>query len=508
MYNLFSTVLAVFGLLAGVIIGYFVRKQIAKNQADSIEAKAEKIIAETKVKQQDMLFRAKEKSLEMMDESKREDENRRKELRVIQQRLEKRETLFDQKLLELQDKQQKIQEKVEKITQIQAEVQALREEEIVKLQKISNLTREEAKDELFKKVEVQIKDDLMGRIMKLEQESSEAFEQKAREIIVDSIQRYAAAQSAETTSTVVDLPNDEMKGRIIGKEGRNIKTLEKLTGCELIIDDTPNAITVSGFSPIRRQVAALALRKLISDGRIQPARIEEFVESAKIELSTDIRKTGEAAVYQLGFTGLDPKFVQIIGRLKYRTSYGQNILNHSLEVAYLSAMIAEELGADPIVAKKAGFFHDIGKAIDHETQGGHPEIGYQILKKFNFDEEIAYAALGHHEDKPKTLITCIVKAADAISGSRIGARKDTYEQYIHRLEELEKTASVFPGIEKVYAIQAGREVRVFVKPEEMDDNQSYALAREVAKKIEAELQYPGEIKVTVIREKRIIEYAK
>ena len=495
-------------VLLGLIIGYFVRKQIAKTQADSIEAKAEKIIAETKTKQQEMLIRAKEKALQMIDDSKREDENRRKELRVIQQRLEKRETLFDQKLLELQDKQQKIQEKVEKINQIQAEVQTIREEEISKLQKIAELSREEARDELFKKVEAQIKDDLMGRIMKLEQESSEAFEQKAREIVVDAIQRYAAPQSAETTSTVVDLPNDEMKGRIIGKEGRNIKTLEKMTGCELIIDDTPNAITVSGFSPIRRQVAALALRKLIADGRIQPARIEEFVESAKIDLSTDIKKTGEAAVYQLGFTGLDPKFVQIIGRLKYRTSFGQNILNHSLEVAYLSAMIAEELGADAIVAKKAGFFHDIGKAIDHETQGGHPEIGYQILKKFNFDEEIAYAALGHHEDKPKTLIACIVKSADAISGARIGARKDTYEQYIHRLEELEKTASAFEGIEKVYAIQAGREVRVFVKPEEMDDTKSYNLARDIAKKIEAELQYPGEIKVTVIREKRIIEYAK
>lgn len=492
----------------GILIGYFVRKQIARTQADSIEAKAEKIINETKTKQQEMLLKAKERALQMIDAAKRDEENRRKELRLIQQRLEKRETLFDQKLLELQDKQQKIQEKVEKINQIQAEIQNLREEEIQKLQKIAELNKEQAKEELFKKVELQVKDDLMARIVKLEKDSSEAFEQKSREIIIEAIQRYAGSQAAETTTTSVDLPNDEMKGRVIGKEGRNIKTIEKLTGCELIIDDTPNVITISGFSPIRRQVASLALKKLISDGRIQPARIEEYVEAAKIELSTDIKKTGEAAAYQLGFTGLDPKLIQIIGRLKYRTSYGQNILNHSLEVAYLSSIIAEELDLDPITAKKAGFFHDIGKSIDHETQGSHPEIGYQILKKFNFDEEIAYAALGHHEDRPKTLIACIVKAADAISGSRLGARKDSFEQYIQRLEELEKTANSFPGIEKVYAIQAGREVRVFVKPEETDDLAAYNLAREVAKKIEEELQYPGEIKVTVIREKRIIEYAR
>jgi len=508
MYQNLSFIAAMAATIFGILIGYFLRKQVARNQVNSLEGRAEKIITETKNKQQEMLLKAKEKSLQMIDESKREDENRRKDLRVIRDRLEKREGLFDQKLLELQDKQQKIQEKVEKINQIQVEVQDLREQEMVKLQNIASLTSEEAKEELFKKVEMQIKDDLMGRVIKLEKESSEAFESRAKDIIMDAIQRYAGSQAAENTTTTVDIPNEEMKGRIIGKEGRNIKTIEKMTGCELIIDDTPNAITVSGFSPIRRQVAALALKKLIADGRIQPARIEEFVEAAKIELSTDIKKTGETAVYQLGFTGMDPKLIQIIGRLKYRTSYGQNILNHSMEVAYLSAIIAGEIGADTIIAKKAGFFHDIGKSIDHETPGGHPEIGYQILKKFNFDEEIAYPALGHHEDKPKTLIGCIVKAADAISGSRIGARKDSYEHYIQRLEELEKTAGAFAGIEKVYAIQAGREVRVFVKPEEIDDIGAYNMARDVAKRIEEELQYPGEIKITVIREKRIIEYAK
>lgn len=508
MNQIFTFFLAFSGLGLGILIGYILRKKIAATQADSIEAKAQKIIDETKAKQQDMLLKAKERALQMIETAKHEEESRRKELRMIQQHLEKRETLFDQKILELQDKQQKLQEKADKITQIKAEIEVLQEQEVVKLQEVANLSQDAAKEELLRQVENKIKDDLMSRMIKLERESSEVFEQKAREIILDSIQRYAASQSAETTTTAVDLPNDEMKGRIIGKEGRNIKTIEKLTGCELIIDDTPSVITVSGFSPIRRQVATLALKKLITDGRIQPARIEEFIEAAKVDLSIDIKKTGEAAIYQLGFTGMDPKVVQIIGRLKFRTSYGQNVLNHSLEVAYLSAMIAEELGADATLAKKAGFFHDIGKALDHETQGSHPEIGYQILKKFNFDEEIAYAALGHHEDKPKTLIASIVKAADAISGSRLGARKDSYEQYIQRLDELEKTANAFPGIDKVYAIQAGREVRVFVKPDEIDDAGAYELARKVAQNIEKELQYPGEIRVTVIREKRVIEYAR
>ena len=371
----------------GLLIGYFLRQRIARSRADSVEAKAEKLINETKAKQQEMVLRAREKAMQIIDEAKKEEETRRQELRLIQQRLEKRESMFDQKLLELQDKQQKLQERVDKLNEIKAEVEKLRDEAILKLQAVAALTQEQAREELLKQVEQKIKDDLIGRVYKLEQESSDVFEQKSKEIIITAIQRYASSHAAETTSSVVDLPNEEMKGRIIGKEGRNIKTIEKLTGCELIVDDTPQAITISGFSPIRRQVAKLALTKLIADGRIQPARIEEYVEAAKIELSTDIKKTGEEAVYQLGFTGLDPKMISIIGRLKYRTSYGQNILNHSTEVAHLSAMMAEELGINPVVAKKAGFFHDIGKAIDHETQGGHPEIGHQILKKFNFDEE-------------------------------------------------------------------------------------------------------------------------
>jgi ribonuclease Y len=307
---------------------------------------------------------------------------------------------------------------------------------------------------------------------------------------------------------MVNIPSEEMKGRIIGKEGRNIKTIEKLTGCEIVIDDTPDSIMISGFSTIRRQIAKLAIEKLIVDGRIQPARIEEFVEKAKQDLSLDIKKAGEEALYKMGITGIDPKLVNIVGRLKYRTSYGQSVMNHSMEVGYISGLIASELGLNAALAKKCGFFHDIGKSVDHETQGSHPEIGHMILKKFNMDEDICQAALTHHNDKAFNIYSSVAKAADAISAARVGARRDSYEQYIARLQDLEKTANAFPGIDKVYAIQAGREVRVFVKPNEIDDYSAFQLAKDIAHKIEQELKYPGEIRVSVIRETRVVEYAK
>jgi len=344
--------------------------------------------------------------------------------------------------------------------------------------------------------------------MKFDKQNHEDIESKAQTIIINAIERTAANHAAETTSTAVSLPSDEMKGRIIGKDGRNIKTIEKMTGCELIIDETPGMILVSGFSPIRRRVCSLALQKLIKDGRIQPARIEEFIQDAKKELAVDIRKAGEEVLHRLGIIGIDPKLVSIVGRLKYRTSYGQNILQHSEEVAHLCAIMAEELGVDVAKAKKAGFFHDIGKAVDHETTGTHTEIGYTILKKFNVDEETSQVALTHHDINPPLLLTKLVMAADAISASRVGARRDTYEQFVARLDELEKTAKDFPGVDKVYAIQAGREIRVFVTPEEVDDYQSYNLAKDIARKIENELTYPGEIRVNVIRETRSIEYAR
>lgn len=508
MSELIIVLVAAGSIALGIFLGYILRKQIAQAKANSVEATAEKMLNEAKNKEQELILKAKEKAIKIIDDAKIEENQRRSEIGQTQKRLEQRENMFDKQLLEFEERKEKLQQKVEEIQAIKQKVDEARDRAMTELERIGQFSREEAKEELIDRTEKQVKDDLMGRIIKLERDNSEVYENKAREIIMDSIQRCAADHSAETTSTAVALPSDEMKGRIIGKDGRNIKTIEKLTGCELIIDETPDMILVSGFSPIRRRVCQIALERLIKDGRIQPMRIEEFIEEAKRELAVDIKKAGEDALYKLGITGLDPKLVSIVGRLKYRTSYGQNVLNHSIEVAQLSALMAEELGVDAGKAKKAGFFHDIGKTVDQDTPGGHPEIGGTILKKFGLDEDTQDAAMHHHDDKPDKLITEIVKAADAISSSRVGARRDTYEQFVARLEELEKTATDFPGVDKVYAIQAGREIRVFVKPEEIDDYNAYNLAKDIARKIENELQYPGEIRVNVIRETRVIEYAR
>ncbi len=353
-----------------------------------------------------------------------------------------------------------------------------------------------------------MKDELVARIKKLEQESNEELEKRARDLLSTAIQRCAIDHATETTTTAVNITSDEMKGRIIGREGRNIRAIEKLTGVEIIIDDTPDVIVISGFNPIRRHLAKRAIDKLVLDGRIHPGRIEQTVEEAKKELALDIKKAGEEAIYDVGIPAVDPKLIQLLGRLKYRTSYGQNQLKHSVEVAHLSALIAEELGADVAVAKKGGMFHDIGKALDHEIKGTHPEIGYDVLKKFNISEEVALCAKTHHDDAPANLEALIVKVADAISGARPGARKDNYENFLHRLDELEKIANSFDGVDKTYAIQAGREIRIFVKPEELDDLASIKLAKNIAEKVEQELKYPGEIKVNVIRETRVTEYAR
>ena len=507
--KLFIVLAAVFGAGgAGVALGYFLRKKVAQAQANSLEAKAEQIVIEAKNKQQGIILEAQEKAVRLLDDAKREEARLRQDAQSEKQRLERRENLFDQKLLEFQDKQQKLQEKVDRIQQVKQEIEQIREQQVAKLQTVANLSAEEAKQELLKRVEETSKTDLLGRIIKLEKEASEVYEDKARELVVETMQRCASSHAAENTSTMITIPNDEMKGRIIGKEGRNIKTIEKLTGCEIIIDDSPDSIVVSGFSMIRRQVAKIALDRLIADGPIQPARIEEFVDKAKQDLALDIKKAGEESLYKMGISGIDPKLVNIVGRLKYRTSYGQNVMNHCMEVGYLAGMIAEELGLNGTLSKKCGFFHDIGKAVDHETQGSHPEIGHMILKKFNMDEDICQAALTHHHDKPYNVYSSVTKAADAISASRVGARRDTYEQYVARLQDLEATATNFPGIEKVYAIQAGREVRVFVRPNEVDDYSAFQLAKDIAHKIEQELKYPGEIRVTLIRETRVVEYAK
>lgn len=508
-------------LAVGGGAGYVIRKQLASRSAADAEGRAEKILSEAKEKaqelhneaknkHQELMLEAKEKSIKVIEEAKREEQTRRQELTETQRRLEKRESMFDSKLIEVEDKKTKLDERMKQVEDAKAQISEIKEQQVAKLQEIASLTREQAEARLMTEIEKTSQEALMSRLRKLEEVEEEEIEKQSRKLLSLAITRFASSQCVETTTTHVELPSDEMKGRIIGKEGRNIKAIEMETGTEIIVDDTPGSITISGFSPIRRQVAKRALEALIKDGRIHPARIEEAVNDAKKELATEIRKAGEEALQTVGIPvgSIDPKLVSILGRMKFRTSYGQNALQHSIEVAQLSVMMAEEVGANVLVCKKGGLFHDIGKAVDHDMAGAHPEIGYNIMKKFGFPEEIAYQSIAHHEDKPRTIEGAIVKAADAISGSRPGARKASLEQFIQRMEELERTAASFDGVEKVYAIQAGREVRVFVTPEKIDDLTAYKLARDIANKVEAELNYPGEVKVTVIRQTRVVEYAR
>ena len=501
-------VLYVVFLVGGFFIGFYLYRKSAGQKLNSAEQKAEKIISEAKLKEKELLLKAQDKALAVIEESKKEETQRRQEINALQSRLEQRENSFSQKLLDLQDKQQKLYDKVTEVQEIKEKIKAVKEEQSAKLEEIAKLSKEEAKDILLKKIEEQCVDDLSVRLQKLENEGDERLADKAKDIMALAMQRMVSDYTVELTTTTVDLPSDEMKGRIIGREGRNIKSIEQMTGTEIIVDDTPNAITISGFSLIRRHIAKKTLDYLIKDGRIHPTKIEDAVEAAKKEIAIDIKKAGEEAMYEVGVAGFDPKLVQILGRLKYRTSYGQNALRHSIEVAHLAAILAEELGADVTLSKKGGLLHDIGKAVDHEVQGNHTEIGRDIAKKFNLPQEIIDPIATHHDDKPASLISVIVKVADAISSARPGARNDNYENYIQRLEELEKIALSFAGVEKTYAIQAGREVRVFVKAEETDDIHAHDLARDIAKKIETELKYPGEIKVNVIRELRVTEYAR
>lgn len=499
---------ALLSLGLGLTGGYLLRKTIMASRANSAEKKAEEVLLEAKNKQQEILLEAKEKALKLIDEAKQEEKSRRTELNQIQDRLSSREVLFDKKLLELEEKQLTVLKKAELIEAKKAELEELKQQEIVKLQDIAKLSTEEALNKLLARAEADHEEAIISRMRKLEQAGSDALENKAKHLLSIAIQRVATNHYSENLTTSVELPSDEMKGRIIGKEGRNIKVIEKLTGTEIVVDETPLTIMVSGFSPIRRHIARRALEILIQDGRIHPGRIEEAVESAKRELALDIKKAGEDALYQMGITGFDPKLVQILGRLKYRTSYGQNQLQHALEVANIAVLIGRELGADINVLKKGGILHDIGKAVDHEVQGGHPEIGYNIMKKFGLPEEIAYMSIAHHEDRPHSLEGVIMRCADAISGGRPGARRDSYEQYVQKLEDLERIATSFEGVEKAYAIQAGREIRAFVIPERLGDMEAYELAKNIATRIESEMQYPGEIRVTVIRETRITEYAR
>ncbi len=501
-------VLYVILAIGGFFIGFVYYKNVATSKVNSAAEKAEKLIGDAKIKEKDLLLKAQDKALHIIEESKKEESSRRNEINQLQKRLEQRENSFSQKLLDLQEKQQKLYDKVNEVQEIKEKIKNIKEEQEAKLAEVSGLSQEAAKEILIKKIEANCAEDLLVRINKLENFSEDTINDKAKDMMALAMQRMVSNYTVELTTTTVDLPSDEMKGRIIGREGRNIKAIETMTGVEIIVDDTPNAITVSGFSLIRRHIAKKTLDYLIKDGRIHPTKIEEAVENAKKDISLDIKKAGEEAMYEVGVTGFDPKLVQILGRLKYRTSYGQNVLRHSIEVAHLSAMLAEELGADVTIAKKGGLLHDIGKAVDHEVQGNHTEIGRDIAKKFNLPAEIIAPIETHHDDKPATLISVIVKVADAISSARPGARSDNFENYLQRLEELEKIALTFEGVDKVYAIQAGREVRVFVEPNSIDDLKAHNLARDIAKKIENELKYPGEIKVNVIREMRVTEYAR
>ncbi len=496
------------GFIIGALIGWFFRRLISQRMTESAETKAKDILAKAKIRQQEIFFRAREESLKLIDGAKREEMERRKELNILEERLDKRQALFEKKIFELETRQKDLSEKAGRLEDAKKKIKQLYEDAKQELERISGMSEEDARKFLLESIEKKMKDDVIGRIKKLEKYGSDEIEKKTKELITGVIERYASPHTAETTTSTVSIPSDEVKGRIIGREGRNIKVVEQLTGAEIIVDDTPETVFVSAFNPIRRQLAKLVLEKLVSDGRIQPSRIEKIVDETKVELAKDIRKAGEDALYQTGIAGLDQKLIQLLGRLKYRTSYGQNVLLHSIEVAHLSAMLAHELGADVAVAKKAGLVHDIGKSVDFEVQGTHPEIGKDLGEKYGLAKEVIIPIATHHDDHPPTLEAIIVKVADAISGARPGARRDTYEEYLKRLEELEVLAKGFSGVEKAYAIQAGRELRVFVMPQEIDDTASHKLAREIADRIEEELRYPGEIKVTVIRENRVTEYAR
>ncbi len=506
---------------AGAAAGYFARKTEMQRKAQSADARAESvlkdahereqaILKDAQDKQQTILIEAKETALALMVQAEKDLQSEKQSLKDSQKRLEERENRLDERFLDIDKQRAELDGARAKTEEIKKRIEDKMVEVEAKIERIAGLSREAALEVLMTRVEKESQDALMSRLHKMDEASEEELESKARKVLSLVIQRFASSQVVDISTTFVELPTDDMKGRIIGREGRNIKVLEHMTGCEIIVDDTPNTVTVSGFSPIRRQIAKRAIEMLVKDGRIQPARIEECIELAKKELAKEIKKAGEDALYELGIpvSSIDPKLVSILGRLKFRTSYGQNVLQHSIEVARISGMIADELGAVVFACKKGGLFHDIGKAVDHDMQGAHPEIGYNIMKKFGWPEDLCYQSIAHHEDKPRTLEGVIVKAADAISGARPGARRNSAEEYVQRLQALEDTAMAFPGVEKAYAIQAGREVRVFVRPQEINDYDAVKMANQLAKKIENDLTYPGEVRVTIIRETRVTEYAR
>ncbi len=494
---------------AGTGLGYLLRLLVALGKKNTVELEIQEMEARAREEAQDRIDKATEEAKSILEEAETEIKEREDRLLKNEDRMIKKEELLDNRQLELDKETEYIKSKVAEVKSIREKADELIALRAKELSRVASLTDEEAKEEIFKNIERAYEEDLIVRMKKLENQAEEKLDSRAKEILATSIQRLANSISNEIMSTNVPLPSDDIKGKIIGKEGRNIKAFERASGVEIIVDDTPGAITISSFDPVRRAVARLALEKLIADGRIQPAKIEEFLETAKSEVTKIMKEKGEKAAYECGVFNLDPKLISILGRLHFRTSYGQNVLEHSVEMAHLAGMIAEELGANVATAKAGALLHDIGKALDHEVQGTHVEIGRRILQKFNVDEAVIKAMQAHHGEYPyETVESIIVQTADAISGGRPGARRDTVENYIKRLEELESIATSFDGVEKAYALQAGREIRVFVESGKVSDLDAKNMARNIALKIERELKYPGEIKVTVIRENRVIEFAR
>ena len=510
-------IMTIIGFLVGAAVMFPVavnyRKRTAEKEIGSAEEEAKRIINESiksaENKKRELLVEAKEEIHKSRTEYDKEVRDRRSELQKQERRLQQKEESLDRKADQYERKDEELNRKLANVVSAQEEVAGIKRSQLEMLEKISAMTTDEAKDYLLKNVESEVRHETAMKIKEVQTQLKEEAEETAREIIATAIQRCAADHAAETTISVVPLPNDEMKGRIIGREGRNIRALETKTGVDLIIDDTPEAITLSSFDPVRREIARIALEKLIADGRIQPTHIDNMVEKARREVEQTIKQEGERATFETGVHGLHPELIKLLGRQKYRTSYGQNVLNHSIEVAHLSGLMAAELGEDVTLAKRAGLLHDLGKSVDHEMEGSHVALGVELAKKYKESPQVIHAIEAHHGDvEPQTIIACLVQAADAISAARPGARRENVENYVKRLEKLEELTSSFHGVEKAYAIQAGREVRIMVKPEEVTEDNMIILARDIARKIENELEYPGQIKVNLIRETKAVEYAK
>lgn len=508
-----AVVALLIGGAVGIMLGMRIRKNTAEKEIGSAEEEAKRIVEDAiktaEAKKKEVVLEGKEEVHKFRTESEKEIADRRREVQRQERRIQQKEEALDRKLDNVEKKEDRVQKKLKDADAKLNEVETLKKSQFEMLEKISGYTAEQAKNHLLSQLENELTHEKAVKIMEYQEQLKEEADEKARNVISLAIQKLAAEQVAEATISVVPLPNDEMKGRIIGREGRNIRAIETLTGVDLIIDDTPEAITLSCFEPVRREVARIALEKLIADGRIHPARIEETVEKSRREVDAAIKRDGERAVMDLGIHHIHPELIKLLGRLRYRTSYGQNVLNHSIEVAQLAGMMASELGLDPTQAKRAGLLHDIGKSIDHEVEGTHIQIGVDLARKYKESDAVIHAIHAHHGDvEAKTIVACLVQAADALSAARPGARRENVENYIKRLQKLEEVASGFNGVERTFAIQAGREVRVMVKPEVVKDERMVPLAREICKKIEEELEYPGQIKVNIIRESRAADYAK